>query len=74
MTIRSKKELEDRSLEIDLTGPQGNAYFLLAQAETLSEQLGLDFTPIHQRMISGDYENLIAVFEEVFGAYVTLYR
>ena len=59
---------------IDLTGPQGNAFFLLAQAGQYAGQLGLDGDQIITEMKSGDYKNLVAVFDHYFGDYVILER
>jgi hypothetical protein len=39
---------------IDLTGPQGNAFFLLAQAGQYARQLGLDGDQIIAEMKSSD--------------------
>jgi len=61
-------------IEIDLTGPQGNAFYLLGTAKNLAKQLGLDGNEIMEEMMSGDYENLLQVFDENFGSIVTLYR
>jgi hypothetical protein len=61
-------------IEIDLTGPQGNAFFLLGQARRFANQLSLDADAIHEEMTASDYENLIDVFEKYFGEYVILYR
>ena len=61
-------------IEIDLTGPQGNAFVLLGMASNLAKQLDLDADAIRSEMMSGDYENLIQVFDEYFGSIVTLYR
>lgn len=72
MAIKQKRQTA--TIEIDLTGPEGNAYNLLAVAHRLSSQLGLDAEAIDAEMKSGDYENLIAVFDKHFGDYVTLYR
>jgi alanine-alpha-ketoisovalerate/valine-pyruvate aminotransferase len=72
--IKSKK---NKGIEIDLTGPQGNAYFLLGTASKLGRQLGLDTDEIGvilRNMRSSDYENLINVFDKNFGNIVTLYR
>ena len=74
MTIKSRKELEPRGIEIDLSGPEGNAFYLIGAARNLAKQLGKDGKAITERMIAGDYENLLAVFEEEFGDVVTLYR
>jgi hypothetical protein len=59
---------------IDLTGPQGNAFFLLGQAGQYARKLGLDGDQIITEMKSGDYENLVAVFDHYFGDYVILER
>jgi len=72
--IKSKKKLEKRGIEIDLTGPQGNAYVLLGLAEDLAKQLDKDPAAILAEMKSGDYDHLIEVFEREFGEHVTLYR
>ena len=61
-------------IEIDLTGPQGNAFYLLGTAKNLASQLGLDGNQIMEEMKSGDYENLLQVFDKNFGSIVTLYR
>jgi hypothetical protein len=63
-----------RGIEIDLTGPQGNAFFLLGTASNLAKQLELDGSKIMEEMKSGDYENLLQVFDRHFGSFVTLYR
>ena len=60
--------------QVDLSGPEGNAYALLGYARKLAAQLGRDPGPILERMKSGDYENLIQVFDEEFGNYIDLVR
>lgn len=69
--IKSKKQT---GIEIDLTGPDGNAFFLLGSAGKLAKQLGLDGSLIQKEMMSGDYENAVNVFDKNFGEFVTLYR
>jgi hypothetical protein len=69
--IRNKT---NRTPVIDLSGPQGNAYFLLGQAGQLARELGLDETAIVNQMRSSDYENLVQVFDQHFGQYVILER
>lgn len=71
--IKYKKE-KTGPVEIDLTGPDGNAFALLGYAKSLAKQLDLDFKPIKDEMVSGDYENLVSVFDKYFGEFVTLYR
>lgn len=68
------KKKETKGIEIDLTGPQGNAFFLLGMAQKLAKKLGLDDKEIMDEMKSGDYENLLQVFDKNFGMFVTLYR
>lgn len=69
--IVNKKKL---GIEIDLSGPQGNAFFLIGQASKLSEQFNFDKDEIVNEMTKGDYENLILVFDKYFGEYITMYR
>ena len=59
---------------IDLTGPEGNAFSLMARASDFAKQLGFDAEEITEEMKSGDYENLISVFDKYFGDYVVLER
>ena len=59
---------------IDLTGPDGNAFALLGYAKRFTKQLGLEFDEISKEMTSGDYENLLEVFDEHFGEFVILER
>ena len=61
-------------MEIDLTGPQGNAFFLLGTATRLARQLDLNEYEVLNEMKSGDYENLLQVFDSYFGDFVILYR
>jgi len=71
--IKSKKDKKGK-FEIDLTGSQGNAYCLIGYAKTFCRQLGKDFEKISKEMMSGDYENLLKVFDREFGEYVVLYK
>lgn len=60
-------------VDIDLSGPDGNAFALLGYAKSLSKQLDKVFKPIQTKMMSGDYENLIKVFKEEFGEFVNVH-
>ena len=71
--IRSKQERKD-PIVIDLTGPDGNAFSLMAYATNFCKQLKIDSKPIIEEMMSGDYENLIQVFDKQFGKFVILER
>ena len=70
--IRDKQP--QKEIVIDLTGPDGNAFALMGYARRLAKQLGLDSEEIISNMMSGDYENLLEVFEENFGEFVILER
>ena len=61
-----------RSVVVDVRGPDGNAFALMGLAQRLAEQLKIDADPIITDMRSGDYDNLLRVFESKFGAVVTL--
>ena len=73
MSIKYKK-LKTGPVEIDLTGPDGNAFVLLGYADKLAKQLHLNGKAIQEEMMAGDYEELIQVFDKHFGEFVTLYR
>ena len=64
--IKSKKQ-KSGVIEIDLTGPDGNAFVLIGIAGKLAKQLGMDKNKIQTEMMSGDYENLLSVMEREFG-------
>ena len=65
---------KNKKIVVDLTGPQGNAYWLMGYASSLCKQLKWDSKPILAEMTSGDYENLIKVFDGHFGSVVDLER
>jgi hypothetical protein len=76
------KSIKDRPkgptpIEVDLTGPKGNAYYLLGLARNLSRQLGhSEFKRecIIDEMTLADYECLLHTFDREFGTLVTLWR
>ena len=68
------KNKQNKGIEIDLTGPQGNVFFLIGTAKNLAKQLGMNASEIQKEMMSGDYENAVNVFDKNFGHFVTLYR
>ena len=69
-----RKKQPKREIVIDLTGPDGNAFVLIGKAMNFARQLGLDGNSIKQEMMSGDYENLLEVFDKNFGHFVILER
>ena len=66
------KNPKPRKREINLLGPEGNAYFLLGTARNWGKELDLDVGSIIKDMESGDYEHLIKVFDKHFGMIVDL--
>ena len=75
--IRSKKDKPSGPIEIDLTGPEGNAYYLLSLADNLAKQLRYDEArreKIKREMMLTDYEGLLYTFDREFGLLVTLWR
>ena len=75
--IKSIEEKHVRHIEVDLRGPQGNAFFLIGLAKDLGKQLGFDkkiTEDIVNTMKLGTYEDLIKTFDVWFGEYVILYR
>lgn len=59
--------------QIDLNGPQGNAFALLGMAQQWAKDLGKDAKVITDEMTSGDYENLVQVFKREFGNVCEVY-
>jgi len=74
MAIKNKKDIPPYPIVIDLTGPDGNAFPLMGYAKRFARQLDLDGDKIIEDMMSGDYENLVKVFDKNFGDFVTLLR
>ena len=73
--IRDKQE-KTGPIIIDLTGPDGNAFALMAYAKRFATQLGWKDrgTALIEDMMSGDYEHLLEVFDNAFGEFVILER
>ncbi len=61
--IRRKKET---GLVIDIDGPEGNAFVILAYAKKYADLMDMDLEPILEEMQSGDYINLLKVFMKNF--------
>ena len=57
------REKTQKELVIDLTGPDGNAFALMAYAKKLAVQLGMNY-----------HEHLVKTFDFHFGDYVVLER
>jgi hypothetical protein len=75
MVMKSINEKPKR-VEIDLTGPDGNAFSLIGYAIRWNTQLGKteeEIKAFGEEMMSGDYEHLVSMMEERFGEFVTFY-
>ena len=74
--IKDRKEIKHRPIEIDLNGPEGNAFVLLGYASRLGKQIyGYEKTEaILEEMKMSTYELLLLTFDEYFGDFVILYR
>ena len=68
---------QPRKQVIDLTGPQGNAFYLLGLASKLCKQIGIsehETNSILEEMKSSGYTNLIETFDRHFGMIIDLER
>mgnify|MGYP003679196487 CR=1 FL=1 len=64
-------------INIDLTGPQGNAFYLLGTASKWCKQLGYDQEETEfllNDMKSSDYDHLVKTFDNAFGHFVILQK
>jgi len=68
---------QPRKQVIDLTGPHGNAFYLLGLASKLCKQIGIsehETNSILEEMKSSGYTNLIETFDRHFGMIIDLER
>ena len=65
---------QSEPIVIDLTGPDGNAFVLMAYATRFSRDLNQDSDALLKNMRSEDYEHLLEVFDDAFGDFVILER
>ena len=72
--IIAKENKPTGPIEIDLAGPEGNAFMLIGMASKWAKQLGLDGKAIQAEMMSGNYDHLLSVLEKYFGDYVIMYK
>lgn len=75
MAIRHKA-FQESQRDIDLDGPDGNAFALMSIFKNTAKQLDYNDDEIKKfqdEMMSGDYYNLVKIFNDHFGRYFTLY-
>lgn len=70
MTIINRTDVVYRKKQIDLSGPEGNAFVLLATCKTIAKQLNMDWKSIQESATSGDYDHLVQVLDEHFGNHI----
>ena len=73
--IRNKQK-QSGPIVIDLTGPQGNAYYLMAVVQSTFRKSGAVELgeSIIKEMKSGDYEHLLKTFDLYLGDHFILER
>lgn len=60
-------------ITIDLSGPQGNAFYLIGIGKKIGIQLERDRKHVNDvvnEMMAGDYDHLLEVFEREYGEFV----
>ncbi len=71
--IREAKSKDEYVVNLD--GPDGNAYALMAIAKSLAYKIGYasdEVETMMKKMMSGDYKNLVKTFDEYYDGYVVL--
>ena len=72
MFFKKNPSMLKENVTIDISGSDGNAFVLIGYARKFAKQLDLDFKPIKDEMMDGDYNNLLRVFNKNFGNVVDL--
>jgi len=73
--FKGKKPKKEK-IELDLSGPDGNAFSVMGLAKNLANQLGYteeEKQQLMDDMKSSDYDNLIQIFNDKFGDFVDIY-
>ena len=70
----TNKRPKKSKIEINLTGPDGNAFVLLSIAKDLCHKTGIEWEPVKNEMTSGNYENLLLTMDKYFGDLIIMYR
>lgn len=75
--IRPREERPAKPVEIDLSGPYGNAMHLVGLAGVWGRDLGYTearIKAIQRVMLMGDYEGLLKILDREFGQHVIFWR
>jgi len=65
------------TMNVELSGPKGNAFYLMGLVDNLGQQLGLTQEKVNiiiNEMKSSNYDNLLKTFIKNFGMVVELYQ
>jgi hypothetical protein len=76
MTIHTKKQKLEK-IQINLSKPEGNAFDLIAVADSLGKQLRKspeERAAIRDEMMSSDYDHLVAVLDKHYGMFIDIYE
>ena len=67
------RRTKNREFVINLDGPDGNAFQLMAYASRFAKDMGyVSDEAILNLMMDGDYTNLVRTFDKYFGEFVIL--
>jgi hypothetical protein len=72
-----RKKNVNAEIVIDLSGPAGNAYALIGQAQRFARNLAYTREETEEMvndMMASDYEHLVEIFDKHFGDVVILER
>ena len=72
--IVEKSKKKQKRIEIDLSGPDGNAFVLLSYAKRWCKDLGMDYEPLRRELTTCDYSHLLNTLDKHFGRYVIFYK
>ena len=72
MTLKIKEEKRFEKIQLDLTGEDGNVFYVMGLGKKIADKIGIDFDPICKDMMSKDYGHAIRVFEKHFGDFVDI--
>ena len=75
--ILSREEMVPKKLEIDLSGPGGNAFFLLGLVGQLGISLGMSrkkIKLIQDEMMLSSYDMLVETLDKYYGDYIVIYK
>ena len=75
--ILSREEMVPRQIEIDLSGPEGNAFCLLGLVGRLGISLGMSrkkIKLIQDEMMLSSYDMLVETLDKYFGDYIVIYK